>query len=76
MEEITIAQLWDYARAHNLENAAIRICDGMACSFYITMASVGRAPMELVLDVSNCECIEYDDLQDCSKRVIFALSSR
>lgn len=74
MEEITVAQLWAFARAHHLENAAIRICDGMACSFYVNMLSVGRAPMEIVLDVSACKLIEYDDLQKTSQRVIFALS--
>ena len=74
MNEITVAQLWAFARAHHLENAAIRICDGMACSFYVNMLAVGRAPMEIVLDVSACKLIEYDDLQKTSQRVIFALS--
>ena len=76
MEEITIAQLWAFARAHNLEDAAIRICDGMACSFYVNMSAIGRAPMEIVIDVSHLKCLEYDDLADSSKRVIFALSLR
>ena len=71
-DELTIAQLWAYARAHKLENAAIRVCDGMACSFYVTRSAIGRAPMEIVIDVSSLPIIEYDDLTKSAKRVTFA----
>lgn len=74
MAEITMAELWAYAKKNKLENAPIRVCDGMACSFYVTTDSVARAPMEIVIDVSNCECLEYDDLQESAKRVIFEAS--
>ena len=73
MNEITISQLWAFARAHGLENASIRICDGMAVSYYVNELCVGRAHMELVLDVSCIDPIDYEDLQDSSKRVIFAV---
>ena len=74
MKSITIAQLWAYARANGLEEASIRICDGMACSFYVNMLAVGRASCEIVIDVSCIEPIDYDDLAFSSKRVIFALA--
>ena len=70
-EVITLAQLWAYARAHKLEDAAIRVSDGMACSFYITRTAIGRAPMEIVIDISALPIIEYDDLTESAKRVIF-----
>jgi hypothetical protein len=71
--DITLAQLWYFARAHHLEDAHIRICDGMACSFYVNDLSVGRAPGEIVIDVSHIEPIEFDDLTDTAKRVTFAV---
>ena len=68
-----MAQLWAYARAHKLEEAPIRVCDGMAVSYYVDALCVGRAAYEIVIDVSCVDPIEYDELHASSQRVNFAL---
>ncbi|MEG2022553.1 MAG: hypothetical protein RRZ83_00380 [Alistipes sp.] len=65
---MTIQQLYDYAKERHIENARLRICDGMAVSFYPTISSLSRATYEVVLDVSDLTPIEFDDLDIWSRR--------
>lgn len=75
MKCITIRELYRYAQLNHMEDATIRICDGMAVSFYVSPICIGRAPCEIVIDVSPIVPIDYDDLSDVSKRVVFGDSS-
>lgn len=68
---MTAKELFDYARRHKLEDAPIRICDGMAVSYYPDSQCIGLAPFELVLDVSSKEPVEFDDLNPSSQRVAY-----
>lgn len=69
---MTIYELYQYAVKHGKEHAELRICDGMAVSYYPTGKCVGLAPNEVVLDVSPIEPIDYDELTPSSQRVSFA----
>ena len=61
-EYITVQDLYAYAKEHKLLDARIRICDGMAVSYYPNPSSVGKGRYEIVIDVSALEPIDYDEL--------------
>ena len=54
-EFITVQDLYAYAMQHNLLDARIRICDGMAVSYYPDPRSVSKGRYEAVIDVSALE---------------------
>lgn len=62
ISHITVQELYDYARTRNLLDARIRICDGMAVSYYPDPRAVRQGRYEVVIDVSCNEPIEYDEL--------------
>ena len=68
---MTIQELYNFARELKLEDAELRICDGMAVSYYPTRPCLGYAPFEVVLDVSSIEPIDYDDLKEHATRVVY-----
>lgn len=61
-ESITIRQLFEYAQRHNLADATLRICDGMAVHYYPDAGSLYRSRFEIVIDVSALDPIDYDEL--------------
>lgn len=67
---MTTRELYQIAKTRNLLDAQIRICDGMAVSFYPEPNCITPAHYELVLDVSALPVVEYDDLP--SQRLIMA----
>lgn len=68
---ITPKQLYKYAEAHDLLDAPIRVCDGMAVSYFLTHQTLARS-QSLVLDVSSCDPIEYDQLTPAEQRLTYA----
>ncbi len=68
---LTARMLWEYAKVHSLEDAPIRVCDGMAVSYMPDRGCLGRSPMVTVIDVSTVDPIDYDDLPNVDTRVIF-----
>lgn len=68
---MTVKDLYCYAVAHKMEEAVIRVSDGMAVSFYPNADSIGIAPFEVVIDVSGLEAVEFDDLTPSSQRVAY-----
>ena len=59
---MTIRELYDWAAAHRLLDAPLRICDGMAVSFYPRPDDLKRGRYDAVIDVSACDPVEYDEL--------------
>lgn len=59
---MTIRELYQVARERKLLDAQIRICDGMAVSFYPEPSCITPGHYELVLDISALPVIEYDEL--------------
>lgn len=64
IEFITVQDLYAYAKENNLLDARIRICDGMAVSYYPDPRAVSKARYEIVIDVSANEPIGYDELDE------------
>lgn len=64
IDYITPLDLYAYAKTNNLLNARIRICDGMAVSYYPDPGTLSRGRYEVVIDVSANDPIEFDEL-DC-----------
>ena len=60
---MTPKELYQWAQRRNIEDAQIRICDGMAVSMYPEMTEVRAGRYEVVIDVSTVEIIEYDDVE-------------
>ena len=59
---MTIRELYQVAKERNLLAAQIRICDGMAVSFYPEKECITPGRYELVLDISALPVVEYDEL--------------
>ena len=59
---ITVQDIYVYALQNGLLDARIRICDGMAVSYYPDPRSICRGRYEVVIDVSALQPIEFDDL--------------
>ena len=68
---MTIQELYDFAASMKLLDAELRICDGMAVSYYPTTDCLAYAPMEVVIDVSPLQPIDYDDLNPTAQRVVY-----
>lgn len=67
---MTVRELSQIAEERKLLDAQIRICDGMAVSFYPEPTSIGPGCYELVIDVSDLEPIDFDDLvEKCRVRL-------
>ncbi len=65
---ITVRDLYGFAMTHKLLDARIRICDGMAVSYYPAPRSVGRGMYEIIIDVSDDEPVEFDELDEYAQR--------
>lgn len=59
---MTIRELYTWAFKNKVLDAQIRICDGMAVSFYPEPRNLRRGRYETVIDVSDCTPVEYDEL--------------
>lgn len=59
---MTIRELYQVAKERRLLDAQIRICDGMAVSFYPEKSCITPGRYELVLDISALPVVEYDEL--------------
>lgn len=59
---MTIRELYQVAKERKLLDAPIRICDGMAVSFYPEKSCITPGRYELVLDISALPVVEYDEL--------------
>lgn len=59
---MTVFELYEFAKKHALLDAQIRVCDGMAVSMYPEISDVKRGMYEVIIDVSACDMIDFDDL--------------
>ena len=59
---MTVRELFAWAARERVLDAQIRICDGMAVSYYPELSSVKRGGYETVIDVSALEPVEFDEL--------------
>lgn len=59
---MTVRELYEYAADKRILDAPIRICDGMAVSYYPEPKSLVRGRYEIIIDVSDLDPIEYDEL--------------
>lgn len=67
-EYITVQDLYAFAKERKLLDARIRICDGMAVSYYPDPRAVAAGRYEIILDVSANEPIEFDELDLWAQR--------
>ncbi len=59
---MTVRELYQWAAREKVLDAQIRICDGMAVSYYPELRELHRGRYEAVIDVSTAQPIEFDDL--------------
>lgn len=59
---MTVRELYQWAAEQKVLDAQLRICDGMAVSFYPEPCNIHRGRYETVIDVSDCPPVEYDEL--------------
>ena len=60
--KLTPRILYQLAERNNLLDSPIRICDGMAISFFPDVTTVGRSISKIVIDLSTEKPIEFDNL--------------
>lgn len=71
IQYFTMRDLWRFAVENKLQDAPIRICDGMACSFFVERKAIAKAPYCVVIDTSALQLIEYDELTPSDRRVSY-----
>lgn len=59
-EYITVQDLYAYVKVNKLLDARIRICDGMAVSYYPDPRALGNGRYEIVIDISANQPVELD----------------
>ena len=59
---MTVRELYQWAAREKVLDAQIRICDGMAVSYYPELRELHRGRCEAVIDVPTAQPIEFDDL--------------
>lgn len=60
--KLTPRILYTMAERNNLLDSPIRICDGMAVSYFPDASTVGKSINKIVIDLSTEQPIEFDDL--------------
>lgn len=70
-QPLTPRKLYEYAKQHNLADVQIRICDGMAVSYYPTIGSLARTKDRAIIDVSNQQPVEFDELSANDQVIIY-----
>ena len=66
---LTVRDLWEFAKANNLEDARLRVCDGMAVSFFPNRSSIAVSPQRVIIDVSDLDPVEWDELSAVDQRI-------
>lgn len=68
---ITPRALYYYACKHGLEDERIRICDGMAVSYFPTEQSLCRSKNKVVIDLSDETPVEWDELSHDDQTIVY-----
>lgn len=71
---LTPRQLYLYAQQFGLADERIRICDGAAVSFFPTTDQICRSKNKIIIDVSDIEPIEYDELADDDRSIVYRIN--
>ncbi len=66
---LTVRDLWEFALQNNLEDARIRICDGMAVSYFPRIGDICVSPQRVIIDVSDLDPVEFDELSAEDQRI-------
>lgn len=72
-QPLTPVLLFLFAKAYGLEKARIRICDGMAVSYFPTLDAVCRTKDKMVIDVSAEPFFEFDELSQADTGILYTL---
>ncbi len=67
-EYITVQDLYAFAKEMKLLDARIRICDGMAVSYYPDPRAVSAGRYEIIIDISANTPVEFDELDEWAQR--------
>ena len=59
---MTVRELYQWAAERRILDAPIRICDGMAVSYYPEPNCLQQGRYEAVIDVSGLHPVEFDEL--------------
>lgn len=70
---ITPRSLYQYACKYGLEDERIRICDGMAISYFPTDLSICRSKNKVIIDVSDETPIEWDELSRDDQTIVYRM---
>ncbi len=70
-EPLTPKSLYKFAKAYGVENCRLRLCDGMAVSYFPTNDALCLAKDKVVIDVSAERSFDYDELAANDKVILY-----
>lgn len=70
---LTPRRLFELAEFAGVADARLRICDGMAVSYFPRVDAVCLAKDKIVIDVSAEECYEYDELAANDRVILYSI---
>lgn len=59
---LTPRKLYEVAMRTGMADERIRVCDGMAVSYFPTMKTLAKTKGRIIIDVSVLEPVEFDEL--------------
>ena len=66
---LTPRVLYALAVDAGLADERIRICDGMAVSFFPNRSSIAVSPQRVIIDVSDLDPVAWDELSAVDQRI-------
>lgn len=68
---LTPRELWQFAVKHGLCDERIRICDGMAVSYFPSNEALCRSKNKAIIDLSDEHPVEYDELAGDDRTIMY-----
>lgn len=72
---VTPRLLYETALRAGLADERIRICDGMAVSYFPTMKTLAKSKGKIIVDVSVIEPVEFDELSADDMGIIYRIGT-
>lgn len=72
---VTPRLLYETALRAGLADERIRICDGMAVSYFPTMKTLAKSKGKIIIDVSVIEPVEFDELSADDMGIVYRIGT-
>ena len=70
---MTCYDLYSATRQRDLHTEIIRLCDGMAMSYFLNLGCVKFTKKAIIIDTAELQAVEYDELESKDRVVVWEL---